>query len=280
MSGKDGNSDAQQEQREQNPWAPPGERVSLDKPDTAAVPPQAPAGGEAPAAASDSDAAPVQDAAAAAAPAAPAADQPAGAQAVPPIPQAPTGPGTPSAYQGGPYPQYPQHPQHPQHPQPPYWQGGIPGPHPQQPQGAYAPGPYGYAQPAYGTAWGAPGWQPAQRAMPDNALGTAALVLGIVGTVFAPTVLFGVILGVLAIVLGAIGRNKAKTGLATNGGQALAGLVLGGVALLATALMLALYITAASHHSSRAPDDDPDATYGAYMHRPAAPGPLVLPARR
>lgn len=277
MSGKDGNSDAQQEQRERNPWAPPGERVSLDKPDTAAVPPQAPAGGEPPAAASDaapatdgSDAAPVQDAAAAV------ADRPAGPQAVPPIPQAPTGPGTPSAYPGGPYAQ------HPQYPQQPYWQGGIPGPHPhpQQPHGPYAPGPYGYGQPAYGTAWGAPGWQPAQASMPDNALGTAALVLGIVGTVFSPTILFGVILGVLAIVLGAIGRNKAKTGLATNGGQALAGLVLGGVALLATALMLGLYITAAGHHSSRSPEEDPDATYGAYMHRPAAPGPLVLPARR
>ncbi|MEU7166504.1 DUF4190 domain-containing protein [Streptomyces morookaense] len=277
MSGKDGNSEAQQEQREQreqNPWAPPGERVSLDKPDSAAVPPQAPAGDEASAAAAD--AAPVQDAPAAApapAPAVPVGDAPA-APAVPPIPQAPTGPGTPSAYQGGPYG---PHPQHPQHPQQPYWQG-IPGPHPQHPQGPYAPGPYGYGQPAYGTAWGAPGWQPAQR--PDNALGTAAMVLGIVGIVFSPTIVFGVILGVLAIVLGAIGRNKARTGLANNGGQALAGLVLGSAALLATALMLALYITAASHHSSRTPDEDPDATYGAYMHRPAASVPLALPARR
>jgi hypothetical protein len=60
-------------------------------------------------------------------------------------------------------------------------------------------------------------------------MGTASLVLGILGVLGCCTFLFSI----LAIVFGVQGRKKASQGLATNGGMATAGLILGivGVAL-------------------------------------------------
>ncbi|MBI1351327.1 MAG: DUF4190 domain-containing protein [Actinomycetales bacterium] len=57
---------------------------------------------------------------------------------------------------------------------------------------------------------------------PQNGLGTAALVMGIL-----QFFCLGPIGSILAIVFGAIGRKKAKDGLATNGGVATAGFWLG-----------------------------------------------------
>ena len=45
-----------------------------------------------------------------------------------------------------------------------------------------------------------------------NGLGTAALVLGILAIPGAITIIGGVLLGILAIILGAIGRSRAKRG--------------------------------------------------------------------
>jgi hypothetical protein len=61
---------------------------------------------------------------------------------------------------------------------------------------------------------------------PTNGLATAALILGILGVVFFWTFWFGIILGVLAVIFGAIGLSRAKSG-APNKGMATAGLVLG-----------------------------------------------------
>ncbi|PSJ27848.1 hypothetical protein B7P34_15515 [Streptosporangium nondiastaticum] len=177
------------------------------------------------------------------------------------MPLAPTGPGTPSAYQGNPYDQTLYGP--------PGHRAAAPGPvgygmqappYGQSPYGpgVYQPGSYGY--PA------APFYVPP---VPSNGMGLAALVLGIVGTVLAPTVVLGVVLGVLAIVFGAVGRVKARKGEATNPGQALAGLVLGGVGLVATALMVIVYINIdVDDNDGPAPEDDPGATYGAYLSAP------------
>ncbi|MFF7167583.1 DUF4190 domain-containing protein [Streptomyces sp. NPDC008086] len=118
---------------------------------------------------------------------------------------------------------------------------GPPSP-PQQPAGGYAyppsapqPGPgYGYppAGPSYPAAHPpAPGYgMPMQ---PSNGMGTTGLVLGIIGVVCSLTFFlwfFGVILGILGIIFGAIGRGKANRGEATNKGAATAGLVCGIVA--------------------------------------------------
>ena len=72
-----------------------------------------------------------------------------------------------------------------------------------------------------------------QPAAPQNGLGTAALVLGIVQFFCFP--LIG---GVLAIVLGKMGMAKAEQGLATNGGAAKAGFILGIVGLALWVLLI------------------------------------------
>ncbi|MEU0300078.1 DUF4352 domain-containing protein [Streptomyces sp. NPDC006175] len=88
---------------------------------------------------------------------------------------------------------------------------------PQHPQQPYAP-----AQ--------TPGTRPAR-----NGLGTAALVLGIIGTVSGLIPFFfwlAGILGLIALILGLSGRGRAKRGEATNKGVTTFGAVLGLVSLI------------------------------------------------
>ncbi|MEU7153662.1 DUF4190 domain-containing protein [Streptomyces sp. NPDC045470] len=137
---------------------------------------------------------------------------------------------------------------------PPIPGAGADGQHPEAPYGAPRP-PYGSPQPPYGPAGpgGGPGqelppgyqpyWAPAG---PNNGYGTAALVLGIVGATLCFTMVIGFLLGVLAIVFGILGRAKAARGEADNGGSALAGVVLGGVALLLSAFMLCWVVMASA----------------------------------
>lgn len=289
MPEKD-DAQAQREHREGDPWAPPERRVPLDKPGTPPVPPPAgPVPGEAaPGPSVDRPAAepsvapvaspmpPMAPAApeSGAMPSAPLASPEAG---VPPVPLAPTGPGTPGAYPPGPY-GYPRGGVPPQ-PGAPYGVPGAAGPYVQGPYGqtAYGTGHYGWGAPGYGQGW------PHAGRVPNNGLGVASLVLGILGVLTCWTIVFGVVIGVMAIVFGAIGRAKANTGEANNGGQALAGLILGGVALLLTAAMLVVFITLGVRGGTDpAGDDNPDdATYGAYMATPPGPaGPLVPAASR
>ncbi len=65
-----------------------------------------------------------------------------------------------------------------------------------------------------------------------NGLALAAMILGIVGVALSITVVLGVILGVVALVFGIIGRNRAKAlPQHTNSNKALAGMILGAVAI-------------------------------------------------
>ena len=113
------------------------------------------------------------------------------------------------------------------------------------PPGAPAPPP-AYPGPAYpGPAPGMPAPYPTA---PQNGMGTAALVMGIL-----QFVCLGPIASILAIVFGAIGRSKAKQGLATNGGVAtagfwlgIAGLILSVIGAIIFAIVLALGINVAS----------------------------------
>ncbi|WP_421111391.1 DUF4190 domain-containing protein, partial [Streptomyces sp. NEAU-S77] len=169
--------------------------------------------------------------------------------AVPPPPPAPTGPGTPSAYQGTPYGTggYGQ----------PGYGGQAPyaGPGYGYPGAAYPAYPGGaYPGAAYPGAGYGQGWQPGGTYLPDNGTGTAALVLGIIGLVFFASVVLGIILGVLAIIFGVLGRAKAGRGEATNGGSALAGLILGATAVLAGVVMIFVYVAAANDDSSDGSD--------------------------
>jgi hypothetical protein len=77
---------------------------------------------------------------------------------------------------------------------------------------------------------------------------TAALVVGIIGILL--TLLFwpvGIILDIVAIVLGTMGRADARRG-ATNGGLATAGMVLGiiGIALLVVLFAVGAAIVASN----------------------------------
>lgn len=129
-------------------------------------------------------------------------------------------------------------------------------PPPLAPGGAGVPGGYGY--PGYGQGYGWPGMQ----MPPQNGLGTASMVLGILAC--ALFCLYGVVslvLGVLAVVFGIKGRRKAESGLATNHGQAQAGFVMGiiGIVLgVAVIVLLAIGITAAINEDS----DYDDPSYG------------------
>lgn len=115
-------------------------------------------------------------------------------------------------------------------PVPPVQEGQVPPP----PIGPEGPGqmPYGYAPaPAPGPAptsvgGGYYGW-PGVVPMPANGMGTTGLVLGIVAAVVFCLWPVAIILGVLGVIFGAIGRGKANRGEATNGGQALAGIICG-----------------------------------------------------
>lgn len=57
-------------------------------------------------------------------------------------------------------------------------------------------------------------------------------MLGLLALVLSWTIIGGVILGILALIFGLLGRGRAKRGEATNGGLSLAGVVLGGIGVL------------------------------------------------
>lgn len=127
---------------------------------------------------------------------------------MPPPPIAPDGPGqAPHSYPAGPVYGYPQ--------QPGYGGGGP----------VYAPPP-----PAYGGGPGY-GWAP-MAPQPSNGMGTASLVVGIVSAVIFCLWPLAIILGILAVIFGVIGRGKVRRGEATNGGQALAGIICGAVGIV------------------------------------------------
>jgi uncharacterized membrane protein len=76
-----------------------------------------------------------------------------------------------------------------------------------------------------------------QPAAPQNGLGTAALVMGIL-----QFFCLGTIGSILAIIFGKMGMNKADQGLATNRGSAKAGFVLGIVGLALTVVGIIVWI--------------------------------------
>lgn len=110
---------------------------------------------------------------------------------------------------------------------------------PEVPPGAYYPPPvHGYPPPPPGYGYPPPppqpyaGYAPPPQA-PRNGLGTAALVLGLLSL---PAVLLlgigGAILGIPAVILGVLGRNRAKRGEANNAGVATSGVVLGALGIV------------------------------------------------
>ena len=145
-----------------------------------------------------------------------------------------------------------------------YGQGGQPGGYGQQGgygqpgygQGGYDQGGYdqgGYGQQghpqAYGPAYGQPGYG-GDQGPARNGLGIAALVVGVIALLLFWIPFLGLLLGLVALVLGFLGRGRAKRGEATNGGMALAGIVLGAIGLLVGLLWVALFAWVADEATS------------------------------
>ncbi|MGC9379207.1 DUF4190 domain-containing protein [Streptomyces sp. MH13] len=130
-------------------------------------------------------------------------------------------------------------------------------PPPIAPGGPGVPGGYGY--PGYPQGYGWPG----APMPPQNGMGTAAMVLGILAcSLFCLYGVVSLVLGVLAVVFGVKGRRKAERGEADNHGQAQAGFVMGivGIVLgIVVITLIAVGITAAINDESEY--DDP--YYGA-----------------
>jgi hypothetical protein len=145
--------------------------------------------------------------------------------AVPPPPIAPGGPAQPAA---GPY-GYPAAPS-----------ASRPGPATGAAFGHTAgPDPYGGGYPGYPgyQGYGQPGWQQG----PANGMGITAMVLGILSVcLFCLYGVVAIVLGVLALIFGILGRKRAQRGEATNGGMALAGIILGSVGIVIGVVVIAL----------------------------------------
>lgn len=109
-------------------------------------------------------------------------------------------------------------------PQQPYGYGAAPGGYPPPPQGGYGYGGYGAG--------------PVQQA-PKNGMGIASLVVAIISLL---SVYGGALLGIIAVILGVIGRGRAKRGEATNGGVALAGIVLGLLSIIVSIVAIVLTV--------------------------------------
>ncbi|MCX2181553.1 DUF4190 domain-containing protein [Streptomyces sp. SKN60] len=102
---------------------------------------------------------------------------------------------------------------------------------------APAPAPY----PGYGAGYGGqpPGWGQS----PSNGMGTAGMVVGIIAVViFCFYGLPSLILGILALIFGIIGKKRVQRGEANNSGQATAGVVLGAIGIVLGIAMIIFYV--------------------------------------
>ena len=116
--------------------------------------------------------------------------------------------------------------------------------------GAYQPGAYqpgGYPSGAYQGGYPPPpmpygDYHQAAPAAPKNGLGIAALVVAVIALLGSFTIVGGILGGVIALILGVIGRSRAKSGEATNGGVALAGTILGAIAIIVGLGFIPIYV--------------------------------------
>ncbi len=134
-------------------------------------------------------------------------------------------------------PPYPySYPPGPGGPYPGQYQSG-PGqyqPGPSQP-GQYQPGPYPGAYPPAPSPYGE---YPSVPAAPRNGLGIAALVTAIVALIATVTIFGGIGLGLVAVILGIVAYGRVRRGDADNGGVAIAGIVLGIVAIVVSVALV------------------------------------------
>lgn len=110
-----------------------------------------------------------------------------------------------------------------------------------------AAGPYPGAPGQYGAPYGSPagGYGGAPGRAPSNGLGIGALIVGILSLVTVLTFFgsfAGWLLGIIAVVLGFLGRSKAKKGEADNGGMALAGIITGAIGFVLSVVFMIIIV--------------------------------------
>jgi hypothetical protein len=109
-------------------------------------------------------------------------------------------------------------------------------PYPHQP-GQY-PGGYPYPPPPPQPYSG----YPPPPLAPKNGLGIAALVLAVVALVSVWSVAGGIVLGLAAVIIGLVAWGRVKRGEANNGAVAIAGVVLGALALIVGLAFIAIWM--------------------------------------
>jgi hypothetical protein len=77
----------------------------------------------------------------------------------------------------------------------------------------------------------------------QNGLGVAALVIGIIGLVLVWSVVGGIVLGILAVIIGVLARGRCKRGEADNIGVATSGIVLGILAVLVSVVFIWIWVS-------------------------------------
>ncbi|MGX4689538.1 DUF4190 domain-containing protein [Streptomyces sp. JNUCC 63] len=139
------------------------------------------------------------------------------------------------------------------------------------------PAPGGYGYPTYpGYPGQGYGWPGTPTMPPQNGMGTAAMVLGILScSMFCLYGVFSVVLGIVAVVLGVKGRRRAERGEANNHGQAQAGLITGIIGLVLGLAMLVLMIVIIVVGINEGNSIDADPYYDARAPLPTATAPIA-----
>lgn len=116
-----------------------------------------------------------------------------------------------------------------------------PNPSPEDPYGQQPPPPPGQpVPPPPGSMPPPPGGVPGQQ--PSNGMGLTAMILGIVALPLVCCFYLGIPVGIVAVVMGFLGKQKADRGEATNRGQAMAGLICGAIAAVLGIILLVLVV--------------------------------------
>lgn len=129
----------------------------------------------------------------------------------------------------------------------PEWQGKPVAPTVSAPpQVGTAPYPYSYPPEPYAGGYPPPpmsygDYYPGAAPIIRNGLGVASLVVAIIGLLLTITVAGGVVLGIIAIILGFVGLARVKRSEANNRGVALSGVILGVIAIVVGLLFIPLF---------------------------------------
>jgi hypothetical protein len=102
--------------------------------------------------------------------------------------------------------------------------------------------------------------------MPRNGLGTAGFVTGLVGLVFSPIPIIGVVawpLVIVGLILSILGFVRANHGGATNKGLALAGIIVSALGLVVCVIWVAAFGKAVSDTANSLPAAPPVVSLGA-----------------